>query len=193
MLDVALAVAVGIALAACAGLRAFLPMLAAGLLARFGLHHLHESFAWLSSTPALVALAVACAAEVAADKVPALDHALDVASTPLRTVAGVIVAASAFAPFPTWAALLLGIVAGGASLSVHATKATLRGASTATTAGVANPVLSVAEDVACAAGSVLAPLLAVVAVLIALVGLVATFFAARLIWRHVLKPRAGSA
>ena len=39
--------AMGFALAACVGLRAFLPLLAAGLLARFGYVNLGESFAWM--------------------------------------------------------------------------------------------------------------------------------------------------
>jgi hypothetical protein len=183
-LETVLAIAVGVSLSACAGLRAFLPLFVSGLLQRLGLYHYH-SFEWLGTTPALVALGVACIVEVAADKVPALDHVLDVAATPLRTVSGGLVAVAAVAPFPTWAIVLLGIAGGGAALSVHATKATVRGASTVTTAGLGNPILSIAEDLACVAGSILAPLLWVAALIFAFVALVVIFFAVRLVVRKL--------
>lgn len=191
MLECALALCIGVSLSACAGLRAFLPLFVSGLLQRFDLFSLHENMTWLSSTPALLALGVACACEVAADKIPALDHVLDVSATPLRAVSGAIVTVAALAPFPAWASVLLGIVGGGAALSVHATKATIRGASTVTTAGAGNPVLSVVEDIACAAGSILAPLLWVAAIVFALVSLVVIFFAVRLVARRLrAKPAA---
>lgn len=192
MLDV-LAVAVGLALAGCAGLRAFLPLLATGLLSRFGHFTVNEHLEWISSTPALLALSVAAMVEILGDKVPALDHALDIAQTPVRTVAGALVATAAFAPFPTWAAVLLGIVAGGTTaLSVHGTKATLRAGSTVTTAGVGNPVLSLLEDVICAVGSFLAPLVAVFALVGAGLVLVMIFLFARTVLRR-LRRRASSA
>lgn len=184
-LQIVLAIAIGISLSACCGLRAFLPPLMAGLLARFGHLQLHEHFQALSTTPALLALSVACVLELAGDKIPALDHLLDVAATPLRTISGMLVATAAFAPLPTWAAVLLGIVAGGAALSVHATKATARAGSTVTTAGFGNPILSVVEDVLCVIGSVLAPLLWFVAVVMALGAMVLAFFAARIVWRRL--------
>jgi hypothetical protein len=43
--------------------------------------------------------------------------------------------------------ILASVIAGGAALGSHATKATLRGLSTLTTAGMGNPVLSLLEDV----------------------------------------------
>jgi hypothetical protein len=93
---------------------------------------------------------------------------------------------AAFAPLPTWAAALLAIVAGATTaLSVHAAKATVRAGSTATTAGAANPFVSLVEDVACTIGSVLAPLIAFVAVILALVALVATVLVTRTIWRRL--------
>jgi hypothetical protein len=193
-MEYVLAIAIGVALAACTGLRAFLPLLATGILARTGHFDLHGHAEWLSSTPALVALSVAAVVEFVADKVPALDHALDVAQTPTRTVAGMIAATAALVGhFPTWAAVLLGIVAGGATaLGVHATKATVRAGSTAATAGTANPVLSTLEDVGCAVVSFLAPLFAVVAVIVAIVAAVGLFFAGRALARR-LRRRAAPA
>lgn len=89
------AVALGIGLAATAGLRAWLPLLLAGGLARLGVLELGEAFGFVSSTPALVLFGVATIAEIVADKVPAIDHALDVISTVVRPAAGALLAASA--------------------------------------------------------------------------------------------------
>jgi len=192
-LELVLAVAVGLALAACAGLRAFVPLLATGILARSGHYQISPALEWLTATPALVALSVAALVELLADKIPALDHALDVAQTPVRATSGAIVAAAAFAPFPTWAAVLLGIAAGGATaLSVHATKATVRAGSTVTTAGIGNPVLSLVEDGVCAAGSFLAPLLAVFALVAALCAVVVVALVGRTVLRR-MRARAASA
>ena len=58
--------AMGFALAASVGLRAFLPLLAAGVLARQGYLTLGESFHWMGSTPALVVLGSAVAFEILA-------------------------------------------------------------------------------------------------------------------------------
>jgi hypothetical protein len=181
-----LALTVGVALAACCGLRAFLPLLATGILARTGYFHVHEHLEWLGSTPALLALSCATLVEVAADKVPALDHALDIAQTPVRTVCGALVAVAAFAPLPTWAAVLLGLATGGATaLSTHAAKATVRAGSTVATGAMANPLLSLAEDGVCALGSFLAPLFTVIALLVAIVAAFTFFFLARALTRRL--------
>jgi hypothetical protein len=75
------ALGLAIALAACAGLRAWLPLLLAGGLARAGLLELGPQFQFLASNRALALFAAATLLELAADKVPALDHALDALST----------------------------------------------------------------------------------------------------------------
>src|SRR5688500_11906746 len=131
-------------------MRAFLPLLVTGLSARYGWTptELAEPLRWLADTPALIALSVAVVLELAADKVPAVDHALDAIQGPVRTAAGILAFVAVFAPSsPGWATALLAIVAGGAALSVHATKSFVRLGSTTATAGVANPVVSTIEDV----------------------------------------------
>ena len=69
--------AAGIALAACAGMRAFLPLLVVGIAGRFANFQLSEGYHWLATDGALITFAVAVIAETLADKVPLLDHALD--------------------------------------------------------------------------------------------------------------------
>src|SRR5215468_4967764 len=86
--------ALAIALAACAGLRACLPIFLAGVLARFGWLDLGQAFAFLKSDKALIIFGVATTLEFLGDKIPAVDHALDLIGTPLRPAAGALLAAS---------------------------------------------------------------------------------------------------
>ncbi len=141
--------ALGIALAACAGIRAWLPLLLAGGAARFGILQLGDSFAFLGSNKALALFAVATVVEIAADKIPAVDHALDSVSTVLRPAAGALLAASVmWKVSDPLAALALGVAVGAPSALVpHAAKSVLRGGSSALTGGLANPFLSLIEDV----------------------------------------------
>jgi len=147
--DLLQSIALGIALAACAGLRAWLPFFAVGLSVRFGVLPLGDSFRFLGSNTALTVFALATVIELLADKIPVVDHALDALSTFLKPVAGMVLAASVM-----WTvddpivALALGVMVGApASLVPHTAKATLRGALSPITAGLAAPVLSVLEDV----------------------------------------------
>ena len=178
----------GISLAACAGLRAFLPLFVVGAATRLGLpqivmgeaFQLNESFAWLGSTPALIVLGVAVIAEVLADKIPAVDNALDVVQTIVRPLAGALVmAASLDSLDPVWASVV-GLVAGGSVAGgVHVTKAKVRLMSTFGTGGLASPFLSTAEDVAAGAGSLLAVVFTFAAAALIALGLIATAIAIR--------------
>lgn len=148
--DVLHTTALAIALAACAGLRAWLPLLAAGLLARGDFLHIGPQFGFLSSNKALWLLGLATVLEIAGDKFPALDHALDTLGTVLRPVAGTLLATAVLGrisdPLTAW---VLGAAIGTpAALVPHAAKAGLRLASSALTAGLANPFLSTLEDAA---------------------------------------------
>lgn len=183
MIEAFAAVSIGIALAATCGLRAFLPLFCAGLAAWLGWLPLSGSFQWLGEPSGLVALGVAVVLELAADKVPALDHSLDVLGVPLRTAAGVVVAAAVVAPVPPWASALCAVVGGGAALSIHLTKSFVRLGSTAATAGVANPVISVFEDVLCLGAAVASILVWVLAACVAIVALSWLCFGFRRIWR----------
>jgi hypothetical protein len=142
------ALALAIALAASAGLRAWLPLLLAGGLARLGVLDLGPSFQFLASNKALVIFAVATVIEIAGDKIPAVDHALDLIGTPLRPAAGALLASSVLGTVSDpLTAIVLGTAVGAPSALVpHAAKSALRAASTATTAGLANPLISLVED-----------------------------------------------
>jgi hypothetical protein len=166
-------VGLAVALAACAGFRAWLPLLLAGGVARLGWLDLGPSFQFIASDKALILFAVATVLELVGDKIPAVDHTLDVIGTPLRPAVGALLAASVlgFVPDPL-TALVLGVAVGApAALVPHAAKSALRAASTVLTGGLANPLLSVLEDVitiALFALAILVPLLVVL--LVVLVG-----------------------
>lgn len=167
----ATSLALGIGLAACAGLRAWLPLLLAGLLARLDVLTLGSSFRFIASTEALILFGTATLVEIVGDKIPAVDHALDAISTVLRPAAASLLAASVLWTIDDpLTALVLGVSVGApVSLVPHVAKSTLRVASTAVTAGIANPLLSLAEDVIAVVVFVLAvlvPLLLALAVLV---------------------------
>lgn len=161
--------AMGFSLAACAGIRAFLPLLAVGIAGRLGFLPLEGAFGSLASNEALVVLSVATVLELLGDKVPLLDHVLDAAGIVLKPAAGILLAAAPLAGMdPKWR--LLFAVAAGSTVAgaVHLTKAKLRLLSTIGTAGLANPLVSAAEDlvgIAGVAAALLVPLLAAAAAL----------------------------
>jgi hypothetical protein len=182
------ALALAVALAASAGLRAWLPLLLASILSRVGVLDLGESFSFLSSNKALVLFGVATLLELVGDKVPAVDHALDVIGTPLRPAAGALLAASVLGTVSDpLTALVLGTAVGAPTALVpHALKTALRTVSTTLTGGLANPLLSVLEDIITVATVVLAILVPVLVVAL----LAATvYFVRRLVRRrHVEVP-----
>lgn len=181
-MDALSAAAFGIVLAACAGLRAFLPVFSASL-AAWTLHvPLPDNLEWLARPETVLAFGVATFIEILGDKVPLVDHALD--SIQLFTKPGLAVLAAT--PFlyqlsPQYA-VGLGIVLGAPlALGVHSAKATARVGSTAATGGIGNPILSVVEDVAAVGSIALAFLAPVVAlVLIAILLFVLVRFAVRI-------------
>jgi len=153
----------GVMLAAVCGLRAFLPLLAVGVAARLGALHLNSEYAWISSWPAIVSFGVATLLEMAADKIPVVDHALDLLGGLLRPMAGALVALGLMPAFPKIVTASIALASAAGAFGVQAVKAKTRVVSSATTLGHANPVLSGAEDVASlilTVAAILAPLIA---------------------------------
>ena len=80
MMVILLSLFLGTTLAAVAGLRAFLPLFLLGVLERAQLlapFSLGDNFQWLTSDLAILTLGIATVLEMTADKVPAIDSALD--------------------------------------------------------------------------------------------------------------------
>jgi uncharacterized protein DUF4126 len=172
----------GFGLATAAGLNAYIPLLALGLLSRFtDLVTLPHGWAWLENGWVMTIVAALLVVEVVADKIPALDSINDAVQTFVRPTAGGIVFGSgtaaqtaavtdpgAFAHTGQWIPVAIGVVT---ALVVSLTKSTVRPAANVATAGMAAPVLSTVEDIF-SVGLVFAAILIPVLVLVAVVGLV---------------------
>jgi len=181
--EVILQIATGLALAACCGLRAWLPLLVAGAAGRFGILELNADFDWIASDTSLIALSLATVLELAADKVPALDHVLDLAGLVVRPVAGALAAASVAVDLPPMVVLVVALILGaGAAGAVQASKAVARWKSSLLSGAFANPALSLVEDFVAVAFS----LLAVVLPLLALALLIGSGWT---LWRLLRKLR----
>src|SRR5262245_9619943 len=164
-----LALLAGVGLAAAAGLRAFLPLLVLGLASRFAGLELQPQLRWLASDPALIGLGTATVLEIAADKVPIVDHVLDVLATFVRPAAAALASYGVLVQFPTPWAQIMAIVLGAGAFAIHAAKAKLRLGSTALSAGTANPWLSLVEDglsILFLVVALLAPLLVIVLIVL---------------------------
>ena len=179
-----LSIGLGIGLAAACGLRVFLPLFIASLLAHFDLGDvgLRTGFGWLAEWPAMIALGVATVAELLAYYIPLVDHALDAVAVPLSTMAGTVVAMSSFVDLPPMLAWGLALIAGGGVAGlISAGTAATRLASTVKTGGLGTPVVATAETGGAIALSVIAwflPFVALVLVL-ALVVVVVRWLLAR--------------
>jgi len=159
-----LAVFAGIVIAAACGLRAFLPLLVLGLAARAGFVELDPRAGWLAGNLALIALGAATVIEIAADKIPVVDHALDAVATLIRPAAAWLGASALFHDWPAPWGPLVAFTLAALALGVHAAKAKLRLGTTAVTLGHGNPVVSALEDVAAFVMALLAVVVPVVAV-----------------------------
>lgn len=182
-MDAISAAAFGVVLAACAGLRAFLPLFSASLGAQVFEIALPRYLEWLDRPETLVLFGVATLLELLGDKIPLVDHLLDSVQTLTKPVVGALAATPFLYQLSPGYAVAIGIIVGAPlALGVHAAKATARAGSTATTGGLANPALSILEDVA--AGTAVA--VAFIAPLLALALLVGLLF---VLYRLVRKAR----
>ena len=165
--------ALGLGLAACSGFRVFVPLLAASVAYHSGYLTPAAGFAWLGSWAALLTLAAATLLEIAGYYLPVVDHLLDTLTTPASFVAGTVLMTSALPHLDPTLRWTLGVLVGGGTAGLVQTgTALLRGVSTATTGGLANPVLATAENALAVGGVALTLLLPLVAAGLALLLLV---------------------
>jgi hypothetical protein len=167
-----IAIMTAIGLAGPAGLNAYLALLIVGLAARFtGLITLEAPYDFLTNTWVLLLLGVLLGVEVFADKIPAVDSINDIIGTVVRPTAGGILALASTQGVgldPVLMGALGVILAGG----VHGLKATARPVVTATTGGLGNPLVSMIEDIAAAAGTILTLLAPVIGFIVVVVVLI---------------------
>ena len=177
-METILGLCVGIGLSAASGFRVFVPLLVMSVAALMGWFEPLKGFEWLAMPAVCLALAVATISEIAAYYVPWVDNLLDTVATPAAMIAGTLttmaVSSGEMSQFASWAAAL--IIGGGTAGAVQMSTVAVRGVSTATTGGIANPLVSTVEWVGAVLLSVLSLL---VPVLVVIVGIILAIWAVR--------------
>ena len=173
-MDAVLNVFTAFGISSAAGLNAYLPLLAVALIARYtDWITLRPPFDALTNPAVIALLVLLLLIEMTVDKIPAVDSVNDVIQTIIRPAAGAILFAASnnvISDMTPVLAMALGILAAG---TVHSAKATARPVVTGTTMGIANPIVSVVEDVLSLTVTIVAILMPVLIVL---------FLAVVLIW-----------
>ena len=161
-------------LSASAGLNAYIPLLVIGVIAHYtNLIKLSPPYDVLANPYILILIGILLIIEMLADKVPVANHINDLIQTFVRPVAGAI-AFAASANIATGInpilALACGLLVAG---SVHVVKSVaVRPMVTATTGGMGNVPVSVAEDVTSTVVSLLSILVPVAIAILVIIAIV---------------------
>ena len=158
-MDVLIAILTGVGLAAACGFRVFVPLFLVSLSMNAGVDMplgldstvqtlMGEDMAWLGQPLVTTGLGVATLVEVGGFYIPWVDNLLDVLAAPLAVGAGTFMSAALMPELfgdgaMKWAIALM--AGGGSSGVVQFGTALARGTSTATTAGLANPLVATFE------------------------------------------------
>lgn len=176
----------GLTLSAACGFRAFVPPLAMSIAVREGNYPVAPGFEWIGSDAALTALTVATIVEILAYYVPVVDNFLDTIEIPTVLAVGTMLTAASLGdvdPLLRWSIAL--IAGGGSAEIVEGFTVLTRLASTTTTAGLGNPIVSTAEAMSSATLSIMAiniPIIAAIVIAIVL------YFAVNKVLKHFKKP-----
>ena len=151
-----------------------MPLFGVGLASRLLDWSIAPSMEWLASDVGLVGLGIATVIELAADKVPVVDHALDVLHTIAGPLAGALAAFSIWGDWPPAVAGILALALGApVAGAVHAISATTRVKSTIFSGGAFNPAVSLAEDGISIGAILVALMLPILAFFVAIVLVIA--------------------
>lgn len=175
-MDLYVALALGVGLAAASGFRVFIPPFLYGLATRFDLNPILVSDSgmqeWMASDVGLAVLGGAVVCELLAYYIPWLDNLLDTIASPAAVVGGVLLMSTSLGELEPALQWSLSIIVGGTtSGSVQVTTVGVRALSTASTGGLGNPIVSTMEAGACLLCTVLALLLPLLALVLVLAGL----------------------
>ena len=170
-METILGLCVGIGLSAASGFRVFVPLLVMSVAALMGWFEPLKGFEWLAMPAVCLALTVATISEIAAYYVPWVDNLLDTVATPAAMIAGTLttmaVSSGEMSQFASWASAI--IVGGGTAGVVQMSTVAVRGVSTATTGGVANPLVSTGEWIGAVLLSVLSLLVPILVVIVVII------------------------
>jgi hypothetical protein len=167
MMDTATQYALAYSLTTAAGFRAVLSLALVAVASHFGFLHPPQGFVWLASPVAMWILIGVATIEVIGDKIPIVDHLFHVVQVVVKPAAAAVIVGGTVHPQSTAVLIFLMVVGALNALGVHAGVATVRGASTVTTAGIANPAISTAEDVGTVGSVILSFIAPIVMALVA--------------------------
>ncbi len=174
MQETIISICLGIGLAASVGFRVFLPLLVVSIASYCGIISLNENWIWLGGFMTMLVLLIATIAEILAYYIPWFDNLLDSLAIPLAAIAGTAVMVSTIAnldPIVTWSLAI--IAGGGTAATIKSTMGASRITSSATTGGLANPLISTVETgtaTVISVVSIIAPILGIVAVILTFLG-----------------------
>ncbi len=177
-----IAMIAGLGLSLSAGVRAYLPLVALGIVSHIPSLHiqLRPGFDWIGYPVVIGFFAIMTVYEFSADKIPVMDHLNDVVHTFIRPVSGAVLfisTSNTLTAQGTAGVIIAGVIGAMLAGATHTAKAAIvRPASTVTTAGIANPFISLLEDI----GTFIMILLTVLAPFVAgILIVVAIFFVVR--------------
>ncbi|WAC20872.1 DUF4126 domain-containing protein [Luteolibacter sp. SL250] len=183
---------VALGLATLAGVNLYLTVLVAGLAIRFdwiGLSSSYEQLSVLGNDWVLGVAGVMFVIQFFADKVPWLDSLWDAVHTVIRPVGGVLIALAALGKMDPAVLTVGALLAGGASLATHGTKAGVRALLNLSPEPVSNSVASVTEDGLVLGGLGLIGLFPAVAFVVFLVIAVLCAAFAIWLWKKIFRRR----
>lgn len=183
----------GIGLSAATGIRIFLPFFLISLSKNFNFIDFGTQFHWLDGNTVLIILGIATIVEILGYYIPLVDHILDLVATPLAFAAGIIGMSSVMPEMPAYFDNILSIIiGGGTAVSLNSIMGFWRVKTTASTAGLANPIYSSIENIMSAAFTLLAFLIPILFGILILFLVIGSFRFIRKLFqkkrkRHVVK------
>jgi len=184
-MDAASQYALAYALTTSAGVRAVLALAGVAIAVHFNFFHPPHEFAWLAKPLVMWILIGIGAIEVFADKIPVVDHTLHFVQIAIKPAAAAILVGGSVHAQSNEALIGLMVLGGLNALGIHAAVATLRGASTVTTGGIGNPIVSVVEDTGAIASIFIAIFAPIAAAILAVIFTVLLILLARSAYRRV--------
>ena len=179
-MDALMGIFAALGLSTAAGLNAYIPILAVGMLGRYtDLVTLPAPWDRLEDPVVLGVVGAIAVLDFVGDKIPVIDHVLHAIGVVVAPVVGGLLAlgtANVVDMDPGFV-VLLGVAA---ALATHLGRSAVRPVSTATTGGAANPLLSLGEDGASGVLSVTA----IVAPFVAFVLAVGVLITVALMWKR---------
>jgi hypothetical protein len=183
---------VALGLATLAGLNLYLTVLVAGCAVRFHWIELsgsYEQMAILGNPWVLGVAGAMFVVQFVADKIPWVDSIWDVVHTVVRPAGAIFLALAVLGKMDPAAVTVAALLAGGAALSTHGTKAGIRAFLNLSPEPVSNSVASVAEDGLVLGGLGLIGLSPTIAFFI-FIGLIILCTAAAIwLWRKIFRLR----